>query len=128
MTYIPISIDEKFTKFREQFQPKVIAQMNDVQFKLVRVEGDFIWHSHEHTDETFLVLDGELAIDFRDGRVVLKAGDMFVVPKGKEHKPFAAKECRIMLIEPAGTVNTGDAGGERTAENDVWIEVLARTQ
>ena len=121
MTYAPISIDEKFTRFSEQFRPKVIAQMNDVQFKLVRVEGDFVWHSHEHTDETFLVLDGELAIDFRDGRVVLKAGEMFVVPKGKEHKPFAAKECRIMLIEPAGTVNTGDAGGERTAPDDVWI-------
>jgi mannose-6-phosphate isomerase-like protein (cupin superfamily) len=121
MSYAPISIDEKFTRFTEQFQPKVIAQMNDVQFKLVRVEGDFVWHSHEHTDETFLVLDGELTIDFRDGRVVLGPGEMFVVPKGKEHKPFAATECRLMLIEPAGTVNTGDAGGERTAANDVWI-------
>jgi mannose-6-phosphate isomerase-like protein (cupin superfamily) len=122
MTYTPISIDEKFTKFTEQFRPKVIAQMNDVQFKLVRVEGDFVWHSHEHTDETFLVLDGELAIDFRDGGVVLRPGEMFVVPKGKEHKPFAAKECRIMLIEPAGTVNTGDAdGGALRAPDDVWI-------
>ena len=121
MTYAPISIDEKFTMFAERFQPKVIAQMNDVQFKLARVEGDFVWHSHADTDETFLVIEGELRIEFRDGAVDLKAGEMFVVPRGVEHKPFAAAECKIMLIEPAGTVNTGDTGGERTAPNDVWI-------
>jgi len=121
MSYAPISIEEKFTKFTEHFRPKVIAQMNDVQFKLVRVEGDFVWHSHADTDETFLILDGELAIDFRDGRVTLGPGEMFVVPKGKEHKPFAASEVRLMLIEPAGTKNTGDAGGAMTAPDDVWI-------
>lgn len=121
-SYEPVSIEEKFTKFSERFRPKVIAQMNDYQFKLVRAEGDFVWHSHEDTDETFLVLEGELAIDFRDGRVVLKAGDLFVVPKGKEHKPFAARECRLMLIEPSGVRNTGDApGGNLTAPDDVWI-------
>jgi mannose-6-phosphate isomerase-like protein (cupin superfamily) len=119
--YTPISIDEKFSKFSERFRPKVIAQMNDVQFKLVRVEGDFVWHSHAGTDETFIVVDGELRIDFRDGAVNLKSGEMFVVPRGVEHKPFAASECKIMLIEPAGTVNTGDKGGERTAPDDVWI-------
>ena len=116
-----ISIADKFSKFSEQFQPKVIAQMNDVQFKLARVAGDFIWHAHADTDETFLIIDGEMRIDFRDGEVNLKTGDMFVVPRGVEHKPFAASECKIMLIEPAGTVNTGDEGGERTAPNDVWI-------
>jgi mannose-6-phosphate isomerase-like protein (cupin superfamily) len=121
MNYQPISFDEKFAKFHEQFRPKVVAQMNDVQFKLVRAEGDFVWHSHADTDETFIVLEGELAIDFRDGRVTLKAGEMFVVPRGKEHKPFARQECRILLIEPAGTVNTGDAGGDKTAPDDVWI-------
>jgi mannose-6-phosphate isomerase-like protein (cupin superfamily) len=121
MDYKPVTLDEKFAKFTERFQPKVIAQMNDVQFKLVRVEGDFVWHSHEDTDETFLVLAGQLVIEFRDGSVVLNAGDLYVVPKGKEHKPFAASECRLMLIEPTGTVNTGDAQGERTAPNDVWI-------
>jgi mannose-6-phosphate isomerase-like protein (cupin superfamily) len=120
--YRPISFAEKFSKFSEQFRPKVIAQMNDVQFKLARVEGDFVWHAHENTDETFIVLDGELAIDFRDGRVSLKAGEMFVVPRGVEHKPFAARECKIILIEPAGTTNTGDApAGDLTAPNDVWI-------
>lgn len=122
MDYRPISFAEKFSKFSEQFRPKVIAQMNDVQFKLARVEGDFVWHAHENTDETFIVLDGELAIDFRDGRVSLKAGEMFVVPRGVEHKPFAARECKIILIEPAGTTNTGDApAGDLTAPNDVWI-------
>jgi len=121
MNYQPVSLSEKFAKFSERFQPKVIAQMNDYQFKLARVEGDFVWHSHAETDETFIVIEGEMVIDFRDGRVSLKAGEMFVVPKGVEHKPFAASECKIMLIEPAGVVNTGDVGGELTAANDVWI-------
>ena len=120
--YEAISIDEKFSLFSERYQPKVIARMNDYEFKLARVEGDFIWHSHPETDETFLVFDGELRLDFRDGSVTLKAGEMFVVPRGVEHKPFAASECRIMLIEPVGTVNTGDAAAnERTAPNGVRI-------
>ena len=122
MSYAAVSFQDKFAKFTEQFRPKVVAQMNDVQFKLVRVEGDFVWHSHAETDETFIVLEGELAIDFRDGRVTLRPGEMFVVPKGKEHKPYAARECKIMLIEPAGTTNTGDGpANERTAPADVWI-------
>lgn len=122
MTYRAVSLNEKFAAFTEQFRPKVIAQMNDVQFKLVRVEGDFVWHSHDETDETFLVLDGQLVIEFRDGSVTLGPGDLFVVPKGQEHKPFATSECRLMLIEPAGTRNTGDApANERTAPDDVWI-------
>ena len=122
MTYQPISLQGKFAKFSDRFQPKVIAQMNDYQFKLVRVEGDFVWHSHDDTDETFLVLEGELIIEFRDGQVRLKAGDLFVVPKGKEHKPYAHSECKLMLIEPAGVVNTGDViQSTFTAQNDVWI-------
>jgi mannose-6-phosphate isomerase-like protein (cupin superfamily) len=121
MQYQAISIDEKFKKFSEVFQPKVIAQMNDYQFKLARVKGDFVWHSHAETDETFLVIDGQLIIEFRDGNVKLESGEMFIVPRGVEHKPFAETECKIMLIEPVGTVNTGDAGGNRTAPNDAWI-------
>jgi mannose-6-phosphate isomerase-like protein (cupin superfamily) len=121
MTYEPVSFREKFSKFSERFQPKVIAQMNDYQFKLARVEGEFVWHSHPETDEAFIVIEGELTIEFRDGSVALKSGEMFVVPRGIEHKPSAASECRIMLIEPVGTVNTGDIGGDRTAPNDVWI-------
>src|SRR6202007_3097975 len=99
MKYEPISIQQKFTKFSEIFQPKVIARMNDYELKLGRAKGDFVWHSHAETDEVFLIMEGELRIDFRDGSVSLKAGDLFVVPKGKEHKPFAASECKLMLIE-----------------------------
>ena len=95
--------------------------MNDYQFKLVKVQGDFVWHSHLDTDEVFIVLEGELDIEFRDGKVTIKSGEMFVVPKGIEHKPFSENECKIMLVEPKGIVNTGDVGGELTAEDGVWI-------
>jgi mannose-6-phosphate isomerase-like protein (cupin superfamily) len=116
-----INLMRKFELFREQWKPKVIAEMNDYQFKVVRLEGDFIWHDHKETDETFLVLEGELRIDFRDGSVRIGAGEMYVVPKGVEHKPYAKKEVKLMLIEPRGVKNTGAEGGERTAPNDVWI-------
>ena len=121
MTYKAVNLAEKFGLFAEQWQPKVIAEMNDYQFKIVKLEGDFVWHDHPDTDETFIVLDGEVRIDFRDGAVTLGPGEMFVVPKGVEHKPYAATEARVLLIEPRGVANTGDAGGARTAENDVWI-------
>ena len=121
MKYSPINLQEKLTKFADNWSPKIIAQMNDYHFKLVKLQGDFVWHSHDSTDEVFLTLDGEMFIEFRDAKVKLKAGEMFVVPKGVEHKPFAESECKIMLIEPAGTINTGDAGGELTAEENVWI-------
>jgi mannose-6-phosphate isomerase-like protein (cupin superfamily) len=121
MDYTAINLANKFAKFDEQWTPKVIAEMNDYQFKIVKLEGDFIWHEHNDTDETFIVIDGTLRIDFRDGSVVVSAGEMFVVPKGVEHKPYAEREVKLMLIEPRGVCNTGDAGGERTAENDVWV-------
>lgn len=121
MRYRSINLAEKFTLFAEQWQPKVIAEMNDYQFKLVKVQGDFIWHDHKDTDETFIVIAGELRIDFRDGAVRIGAGEMFVVPKGVEHKPSAESEVKLLLIEPRGVLNTGDEGGERTAENDVRI-------
>jgi mannose-6-phosphate isomerase-like protein (cupin superfamily) len=121
MGYRSISLLDKFTKFSEVFEPKVVARMNDYEFKLARAKGDFVWHSHSDTDEVFLIIEGELTIEFRDGSVRLRAGEMFVVPRGKEHKPFAEHECKLMLIEPAGTVNTGDAGGELTAPNDAWV-------
>lgn len=97
------------------------AEMNDVQFKTVKVQGDFVWHKHEDTDEVFIVLEGELIIEFRDGEVALKEGEMFVVPKNTEHKPYAKKYASLLLIEPKGLINTGDAKSEKTAENDVWI-------
>lgn len=119
--YRAINFAEKLELFSDQWQPRVIAEMNDYQFKIVRIEGDFIWHSHADTDETFMVLDGQLRIDFRDGHVLINAGEMYVVPKGVEHKPFARQEVHMLLIEPRGVVNTGEEGGERTAQNDLWI-------
>ncbi len=121
MSYQAINLAQKLGLFTEQWQPKVIAEMNDYQFKIVKLEGDFVWHDHPDTDETFIVLDGEVRIDFRDGAVTLGAGEMYVVPKGIEHKPYAENEAKVMLIEPRGVPNTGEAGGERTADNDVWI-------
>ena len=116
-----INFAQKFALFDTHWQPKVIAEMNDYQFKIVRLRGDFIWHHHLDTDETFIVIDGVLRIDFRDGAVTVATGEMFVVPKGVEHKPYAEREVKMLLVEPRGVPNTGDAGGERTAQNDVWI-------
>jgi mannose-6-phosphate isomerase-like protein (cupin superfamily) len=121
MKYQSINFSQKLNLFNEQWQPKVIAEMNDYQFKIVKLKGDFIWHDHKDTDETFIVLDGTLRIDFRDGAVHISAGEMFVVPKGLEHKPYAENEVKLLLIEPRGVPNTGGEGGERTAPNDVWI-------
>ena len=95
--------------------------MNDYQFKLVKIQGEFVWHQHGDTDEVFIVLDGEMGIELRDGCVHLKAGEMYVVPKGVEHRPFAKSECKMMLVEPRGVVNTGEAASSLTAPNDVWI-------
>jgi mannose-6-phosphate isomerase-like protein (cupin superfamily) len=121
MDYKSINLGQKFRLFDEQWQPKVIAEMNDYQFKIVKLQGDFVWHDHKDTDETFIVIEGDLRIDFRDGAVDVAAGEMFVVPKGIEHKPYAKHEVKLLLIEPCGVRNTGHEGGERTAENDVWI-------
>jgi mannose-6-phosphate isomerase-like protein (cupin superfamily) len=121
MSYQSINFQQKFGLFNDQWLPKVIAEMNDYQFKVVKLQGDFIWHDHQETDETFIVIDGELRIDFRVGAVVVSTGEMFVVPKGIEHKPYAEQEVKLLLIEPRGLPNTGHEGGERTAPNDVWI-------
>jgi mannose-6-phosphate isomerase-like protein (cupin superfamily) len=120
VTYSAINFKDKLARFSEHWSPKIVAQMNDCHFKLVKIQGDFVWHSHPETDEVFVVLEGELRIDFRDGAVTVHPGEMYVVPKGLEHKPYAERECHLMLVEPAGTVNTGDAGGDRTAET-AWV-------
>jgi mannose-6-phosphate isomerase-like protein (cupin superfamily) len=121
MNYQPINFQDKLQKFSELWSPKILAQMNDYHFKIVKVQGEFVWHEHPETDEVFLVLHGELELQFRDGNVFLSEGEMFVVPRGVEHKPVAERECHILLVEPAGTVNTGTMVNERTAANDVWI-------
>lgn len=116
-----VNFQQKLSLFSEQWKPKVIAEMNDYQFKVVKLEGDFVWHDHPDTDETFIVIEGTLRIDFRDGAVTLNAGEMVVVPKGVVHKPYAEREVKLLLIEPRGVVNTGETGGKKTAQNDVWI-------
>jgi mannose-6-phosphate isomerase-like protein (cupin superfamily) len=121
MRYQPIRFMEKFALFEEQWQSKVVAEMNDYQFKVVKLQGDFVWHEHRDTDEAFIVIDGNLRIEFRDGAVHRAAGEMFVVPTGVERKPYAEKEVKLLLIEPRGVPNTGERGGERTAPDDVWI-------
>ena len=121
MKYKAINFSEKLGLFNDHWAPRVIAEMNDYQFKIVKIKGDFIWHDHQDTDETFVVLDGRLRIDFRDGHVDLERGEMYVVPKGVEHKPFAENEVNLLLIEPRGIRNTGHEDSERTARDDVWL-------
>ena len=116
-----INFNEKFSKFSEHWSPKIIARMNDCHFKLVKFRGEFVWHDHKDTDEVFIVLDGEMIVHFRNYDVPVKNGEMIVIPKGVQHKPSAQDECHTMLVEAVGTVNTGDAGGEKTAPTDSWI-------
>ena len=116
-----VNFNQKLNLFYDLWSPKVIAQMNDYQFKLAKVNGDFVWHDHADTDETFIVINGTLFIEFSDDTMELQAGEMTVVPKGVQHRPFAKEECHILLVEPTGVVNTGEKENELTAENDVWI-------
>jgi mannose-6-phosphate isomerase-like protein (cupin superfamily) len=116
-----INFREKLEKISALWSPRIIAQMNENHLKLVKVQGEFVWHSHPETDEVFIVLQGTLHIQLRGAEVVLGPGEMCVVPRGVEHCPMAPQECHLLLVEPAGTVNTGDAGGRRTASADAWI-------
>jgi len=116
-----INLGEKFSKFSEHWTPKVIAEMNDYQFKLVKIEGEFIWHNHSDTDEVFIVIEGRMFIEFDNETIELNEGEMYVVPKGVQHKPYSKQECKVMLVEPKDVVNTGDIEDDLTASNDVWI-------
>ena len=116
-----VNLAEKFALFSEHWTPKIIAELNDYQIKIVKVEGDFVWHDHSDTDEFFLVIEGTLFIEFEDETMELNAGELYVVPKGVQHRPYALEECKVMLIEPRGVVNTGEADSNLTASNDVWI-------
>jgi len=116
-----INLKEKLSLFSDHWSPKVIAEMNDYQFKLVKIQGDFVWHHHDDTDEVFIVIEGTMNIEFENETVELNEGDMYVVPKGVEHKPYAEEECKVMIVEPRGVVNTGNTDGDLTASNDVWI-------
>ena len=117
-----INIDERFGQFRDTWSPKLVARLNDYDIKIVRLDGEFVWHTHPDTDELFLVIAGQLTIQLRDGDVHVGPGELFVVPRGVEHCPRTDGEVRVMLIEPAGTVNTGDLpAGERTADLDTSL-------
>ena len=116
-----INLNQKFALFNEHWTPKIISELNDYQIKIVKVKGDFVWHNHSNTDEFFLVIEGTLYIEFESETMELNAGEMYVVPKGVQHRPYAREECKIMLIEPPGVVNTGEADSELTASNDVWV-------
>ena len=117
----PINLQSKFALFSEHWSPKVIAEMNDYQFKLVKIKGEFTWHEHKYTDEAFIVIEGSMGIKFKDRTIELNDGEMIVVRKAEQHKPFATEECKVLIVEPQGVVNTGDSDGDLTSENDVWI-------
>ena len=116
-----INLYSKFDKFGDYWSPKVIAEMNDYQFKLVKIKGEFVKHQHSDTDEVFIVIEGKMSIEFKTETIEIKNGEMIVVPKGVVHKPFADEECKVMLVEPRGVLNTGDTRGDLTAPNDQWI-------
>jgi len=121
LNYQAINFKEKLKKFSEYWSPRVIAELNEYQFKLVKLIGEFTWHDHKDTDEAFIVLNGSMTIQLRDGEIKLTEGEMYVVPKGIEHKPSALEECHVMIIEPRGVVNTGDVESKLRAKNDIWI-------
>ena len=116
-----INLDDKFSKFSKHRSPHIVAQMNDLHVKAAKVQGEFVWYQHDDTDELFFVHKGFLTIKYEDRDVIVKAGEMHVVPKGVSHKPVADVECEILLIEPAGTLNTGEVGGALTANDEPWI-------
>ena len=116
-----VNLNDKLSKFSDHWSPKVIAEMNDYQFKLAKIHGEFVWHNHPDTDEVFIVLSGQMKIELENETVELSAGEMYIVTKGVMHKPSAENECQVMLVEPRGVVNTGDVQSELTASNDVWI-------
>jgi mannose-6-phosphate isomerase-like protein (cupin superfamily) len=121
MNYDKINFKEKFSLFVNQWTPKIIAQMNDIQFKLAKIQGAFVWHKHPDTDEAFIVIEEQMKLEFRDRCASLQAGEMIVVPKGVEHKPVAENEAWILMVEPMGTINTGDSESDMTIEEVDWI-------
>ncbi|HEV8488036.1 MAG TPA: cupin domain-containing protein [Blastocatellia bacterium] len=116
-----ISLSEKLALFSDYWSPKIVGEINDSHVKLVKLKGEFVWHHHENEDELFLVIKGKLLIKLRDGDVTLEEGEMAIIPRGVEHMPVAEEEAHVLLLEPKSTVNTGNAGGERTVAAPEWI-------
>jgi mannose-6-phosphate isomerase-like protein (cupin superfamily) len=111
-----VNLAETFRQFSGYFQPKIVGELNGQEVKLVKAKGEFAWHAHDHEDEMFLVVAGELTIHLRTGPIVLRAGEMFIIPRGLEHRPVASEEAHVMLFEPAGTLNTGNVRNELTVD------------
>ena len=116
-----VNLEEKASLIKELHKYKLIAELNDYQFKLIKAKREFVWHSHEETDEMFFVVDGEMQLALRDRIFDMHKGELIVVPKGTEHKPICDTECTVMLVEPKGTLNTGNAGGSLTDTELEWI-------
>ena len=116
-----INFKDKYSKFTKHWSPRIIAEMNNYQFKLAKIKGEFVWHDHKDTDETFIVIEGEMILKFRDSEIQLREGEMYVVPKGVEHKPCAKNECKILVIEPRGVINTGDEKNKLTINEEKWV-------
>ena len=121
LTKPKINLKSKLELIKDYWSPKVVAELNDYQFKLAKIKDEFIWHEHNDTDEAFIVIEGNIQIELEDSTVELSEGEMFIVPKGVKHKPIARGEAHIMLIEPRDIKNTGDIENELTAKNDIWI-------
>jgi len=116
-----INLKNKLSKFNDLWSPKIISMMNDYQFKLAKIKGNFIWHDHNSTDETFIVIKGEMIMKLENGDILVKEGEMIVIPKGTKHKPTANEECHILVVEPKGIINTGDEVNKLTINNEIWI-------
>lgn len=112
-----VNLAEKFSRFSDQWSPKIVGELNGSEVKIAKILGEFVWHAHENEDEMFLVVKGRMTIRMRDGDVHLEEGEFFVVPRGVEHCPVAEEECQILMLEPKGTLNTGNVVGERTVES-----------
>ena len=121
LTKPKINLKSKLELIKDYWSPKVVAELNDYQFKLAKIKDEFIWHQHNDTDEAFMVIEGNIEIELENSTVELSEGEMFIVPKGAKHKPIARGEAHIMLIEPRSVKNTGDIENELTAKNDIWI-------
>ena len=109
-----VNLEEKLSLFTSRWDPKIVGELNGQHVKLVKFQGEFVWHKHDHEDEMFLVVRGEFDMEFRDRVVALKQGEFLIVPRGVEHRPVARREAHVLLFEPVSTINTGDAGGPRT--------------
>ena len=121
VTMETINLSEKLSRFTDHWSPKIVGELNGQQVKLAKLLGEFVWHAHKEEDELFLVLEGRLVIQLRDGNIVLEPGELAIVPRGVEHRPVAEEEVHVLLFEPASTLNTGTLRNERTVDRLDWI-------